>query len=56
MLISKETTSGAGQDEVEMEDDQQGNPPEGEDERKNGTKRHLSPENEVGQNRRDVLI
>lgn len=55
VLISKETTSGPGQDEVEMEDDQQDNPPEGE-EKKNGTKRQLSPKNEVGQRRCDVLI
>jgi len=49
VVNSKETTSGAGQDEVEMEDDQKDTPPEGE-EKKNGTKRQLSPENEVCQN------
>ena len=56
MLKSKGTTSGAEQDEFEMEDGEQGSPQEGEEERKNGTKRQLSPDNEVGQTRRDVSI
>lgn len=62
VLTPGDTTSGAGEDEVQMEDvvqmedDHQDSPPEGEDNKKNGTKRHLSPESEVGLNRCDVFI
>ena len=56
VLTPRDTTSGAGEDVVQMEDDQQDSPPGRDEEKKNGTKRHLSPESEVGWDKCDSFI